>query len=241
MLGLRSASSRVLVSVLLFSSGLFASPQLEFNRVPDAPESSNQQVISRKRFSTQNRVEIGVFPYDATLRNDYVKHPYAAHITLGYHIWDWLSLHAYGGYAFLRSESDLMKRVRQEVQAKGDAALALKDFGFSNSFYTTWLAGGNIEWAPFYGKLSLSSEFETNFQLYAFGGGGAEGYERLTPLGVVDANGVRWAANSGVGLRIFFADFLAFRFQLQQTFGLSPISNEIAGRTWAHVGFGFFI
>lgn len=193
-------------------------------------------VITNKWNSTQNRLEIALFPYDLTIRNLYVRHPWAAHASLGYHFFDWLGVEGFGGYVFMKGDSvttEILKSVS-----------GVKDFQLAGLWRTAWFAGGNILWAPFYGKLSLVSEVEGTFQIYALLGAGAEGIERPTQTeGTLRST--RFSVNVGGGLRLFLTKSLALRAEVRESLGknafLSGEQGEIQGSTWCQFGVSLFL
>lgn len=199
---------------------------------------SSMHVLQGKESTTKNLFEIGVFFFDTSIRNRFVKHPYAAHLAAGYHIADWLELEAVGGYVFYHDETNLIKRVR----SLSSAAQALP---LPQLWQTKWQVGLNGQWIPFYGKLSLFSEAQTHFQLYLTLGGALEGVMHVVdgPKNIEEDK--RFALNVGGGLRLFLTDRIAFRSEIKESIGFNPnLKNgerDISWTAWVLFGVSFFI
>ncbi|MFZ9887735.1 MAG: outer membrane beta-barrel domain-containing protein [Myxococcota bacterium] len=199
-------------------------------RPPNRDPRDGTPLIANKLFPLQNRWEInGAF--DMTYGNKYTEH-YGGHGGVGYHLFDWLSFHAYGGYL----ASDLTKiaeKVFQVGRSSTNAASAPElcataacEPELPDLWQTTWFAGAEAQWAPIYGKLSVVSEADMSFQLYGSLGGGAEGTQRRLRDQTTEQGQVRPVLSYGLGLRLLPWRFLALRVELRNTLGLNPAVAE---------------
>ncbi len=199
---------------------------------------SSSHVLQGKDIDTKNRFEVGAFFFDTSFRNSLVKHPYATHLTAGYHITDWLQVEATGGYVFWHDETNLVKRIRTMLPSP--QVLPLPEL-----WQTKWQVGLNTQWIPFYGKLSLFSEAETHFQLYLLFGGALEGIMHVIDTPTNTQENKRYALNLGGGIRLFLTDRIAVRSEIKQSIGFNPIlksgERDTSWTTWALFGISFFI
>lgn len=193
-------------------------------------------VLESKWNATQNRFELSVFPYDVTFRNIYVQHPYAAHASVGYHIWDFLAVEAFGGYVFVSEDTQTTSILR--------SVATVPDFQLAGLWRELWFAGGNVTYAPFYGKFSIVSELEGAFQFYALAGAGVDGMQRPDANGNF-VNAIRFAGNFGGGLRLFFMQNMAVRVEIRENIGRNALVNgsegNIQGYTWFQLGVSLFL
>jgi outer membrane beta-barrel protein len=202
----------------------------------DEPLLNAAPVLTGKWSATHNRFEFSLFPYDVTFRNTYVQVPYAAHASVGYHIFDFLSVEAFGGYAFVREDTQTTTILR--------SVATVQDFELAGLWRPVWFAGANVLYAPFYGKFSIFSEVEGAFQLYALAGAGADGLERPDQTGAL-VKAIRFAGNFGGGIRLFFTPDLAVRVEVRENIGYNALvdgpDGNIQGYTWLQLGVSLFL
>lgn len=232
----------LLLALALLSSGAFAQsdegegaalPQelsddeYRLVRPPNRDPREGTPLIADKLFPMQFRLEFtGMF--DFTYANKYVQH-YGGHGAIGFHIFDWLAVEAYGGY-LAGQETSIADKVRlagkSNSQLTDDASLCATpncEPELPDLWQTTWIAGANLQWAPIYGKLSAVSELDMSFQLYGILGGGVEGIrKRLNDGGFDTGPGFRPVANYGIGLRIMPWKWVALRAELRNYTGINP-------------------
>jgi outer membrane beta-barrel protein len=226
MIGFRQFTRAIAICALVLSQGAWATPK-------------SVEIVSGKNYSIQNRFEVGVFVYDTSLRNVFVNHPYAAHLALGYHLFEWLQLQAVGGYVFSHGETSTLTQIRADLPLdfKGDLSLP-------QLWQRMWNLGLEAQWAPFYGKISLLSEAELNLQFYLLAGGALEGIQKVLNAKGDSQNATRFSVDVGLGLRLFLTERFAIRSEIKQAFGFNPAlgdTSDVASTTWLQLGIGIFI
>lgn len=200
---------------------------------------THADVVRGKKHATQNRMELGAFVFNTSLRNVFVEHPYAAQLAVGYHVFDWLQLQLVGGYVFSRRETSALRQIRGDLPSDFDRGLNLRDL-----WQTVWNVGVDAQWAPFYGKVSLFAEGELRLQLYALVGLALEGTQRVTNAVEPAESATRFALSPGLGLRLFVTERIAIRSEIRQTFGFNPDllgQADVSSTTWLQLGIGIFI
>lgn len=185
-----------------------------FQRTEERAPRAGTPLIANKLYPMQGRFEFsGMF--DMSYGDKYVEH-IGGHAGVGYHIFDFLALEAFGGY-LAADETGIVDTVRQTGSSFGVGEPQLPDL-----YQTTWFAGANVQWAPIYGKLSAVSEYDLNFQLYLRAGAGAEGIQRQLNDNSVESAGVRFSANYGLGVRLIPFKNVAVRAELVNYTGINP-------------------
>lgn len=215
---------------------------ITFGISPKAFSSSPENLkLLGKSIPIKNQFEIGAFVYDVSVRNSYVAHSYAAHATFGYHFLDWLALEAYGGYVFLHRESSVLTAIREDLSTVANTDT--KRLVLPGIWQTQWSTGLSALWAPFYGKISFFSEWESKFQTYFILGAGADGVvQALGNQGEV-INGIRFCLNGGLGLRLFLSEHAALRAEVKESVGFNPVlqngNSDVSSTTWIQTGVSF--
>lgn len=219
-------------------------PDVDLVRAPDRSPKPGTPLIANLLYPMQNRLEFTGF-FDFSYADKYVEH-LGGHGALTYHVFDWLAVEGFGGY-WAGDETNIAKTVRQRGRTAQNAiasppiacATPTCEPELPDLWQTTWMAGADIQWAPIYGKLSVVSEYDLNFQLYGLLGGGVEGV-RMKLNG--DANGdgvandyrtdpsVRVNMNYGLGLRLIPWKWVALRLELRNYTGLNPEVPEVNGQ-----------
>jgi outer membrane beta-barrel protein len=212
-----------------------------FLRIEERAPRAGTPLIANKLYPMSGRFELGL-TFDTSFGDKYVDH-IGGHANVGYHLFDWLAVEAFGGYLF-GDETGIVQNVRLDGKSAGLARqnAACRNPGcepqLPDMWQTTWFAGGNVQWSPIYGKLSAVSEYDLNFQLYARLGGGVEGIQRrladssfsdnVAGAGAFPGFGTRLrpSLNYGVGVRLIPWKFLALRAELVNVNGLNPNVEE---------------
>lgn len=216
-------------------------PNVDLVRAPDRTPREGTPLIASKLYPMQFRTELTGF-FDFSYANKYVDH-LGGHGALTFHIFDWLAVEGFGGY-LVGDETNIAKTVRQRGRSVGRlrsdpsacATTQLANGGtvqcepeLPDLWQTTWFAGADVQWAPIYGKLSVVSEYDLNFQLYGLLGGGVEGIrKRLNTTEYDTGPGYRLSANFGFGLRLIPWRWVALRLELRNFTGLNPPVPEMS-------------
>lgn len=81
-----------------------------------------------------------------------------------------------------------------------------------------WMAGSDLVWSPFYGKMAFLNRSVTHFEVFLLGGISVLNLKLATSAGTSSSPGstfpFRPAANVGVGVRVFSTRFISFRFDV---------------------------
>jgi outer membrane beta-barrel protein len=206
-----------------------------FQRVEEYEPRPGTPLISNKLYPMQYRFELtGIFDY--SFNDKYVQHTGGSG-AVAFHLFDWLALEGFGGYLVgdetgivgnVRLDGSSAKRERESQVCFDDNndSLGSCEPQLPDMWQTTWFAGGDIQWAPIYGKLSAVSEYDLNFQLYGIAGAGAEGITRLLNTLEYDNQRVRISANYGLGLRLIPWKYVAIRAEIRNYNGLNPNVEE---------------
>ncbi|MCA3016781.1 MAG: outer membrane beta-barrel domain-containing protein [Myxococcaceae bacterium] len=127
-----------------------------------------------------------------------------------------------------------VEELTTRVDANGARVPANVAYGLN-----TLLASVDLQWAPIYGKLSLSSEKVLSFNMYGLIGPTLVMYG---PLNTLTAGG-----NVGLGFRFFLNKFLTVRVELRDTVyyeegvGGSAGAGSVRNQLMAEFGFSIFL
>ena len=206
--------------------------------VPDRAPRPGQQLIDNKLHPTAGRFELSAF-YDTSLNDKYVKHQ-GGHGSLLYHLSDWLALEVFGG-TMIGKESQILSKVRTSGNSYAQTSKGQCGWNpvggcepeLPDLYQTTWFAGGALQWAPIYGKLSAVSEYDLSFQIYSILGGGIEGIKKeLSTPGAVSSDYARpdgvqdptslLSMNYGLGFRFIPFKHVAIRLELRNYLRQNP-------------------
>lgn len=217
-------------------------PDINLVRALDRAPRAGTPLISNMLYPMQNRWELTA-AFDFSYADKYVDH-LGGHGALTYHILDWLAVEGFGGY-LVGDETNIASKVRQAGKSANrlvnsqPCATDSCEPELPDLWQTTWFAGAALQWAPIYGKLSLVSEYDINFQLYTTLGGGVEGVRKKLN-GDLNGDGlandyltdpaIRWNANYGVGLRFIPVQWFALRLELRNYTGMNPDVPELDAR-----------
>lgn len=194
--------------------------------------------LTNNKISTQNKFEFSAFLYDFTFRNLYTTSLFTAHAGVGYHFFDWLALEAYGGYVFVQGNTTTGEALRTSVAPSSDLVV----YGF---WRPKWFAGANLQWAPIYAHLDLLSEVGADFQVYALLGTTINGYEKSVAPNTKGTSDTRWSIDPGVGLRLFFNDFVTARVEYRESISNNPLvvgdTRSFTSVSWCQFGVSFLL
>jgi outer membrane beta-barrel protein len=148
---------------------------------------------------------------------------------LGYHLTESFSLSAqYASGAAVRSGSAVVCDVRAGCQDASDQAL------YQVPGHLRSIIGGEVAWSPIYGKLNLASERVAHFDLSLLFGADLISYDEVlsaADAAALAATGARPRGAStvgghvGLGVRIFFAQWLAARLEFKDYIYAVPVPN----------------
>lgn len=112
-----------------------------------------------------------------------------------------------------------------------------------------WMAGGEVAWAPVYGKLNILAELPVHFDLSLIAGGDYITYQSVLSSAAAQA-GVAGDASSpglhlGLGMRLFLGRFTALRFEVKNYAYYAEIGNlqkkELQSQRFLELGLSFFL
>lgn len=212
-----------------------AMPNFDLVRAPDRTPRAGTPLISNTLHPMQGKLELTGF-FDFSYADKYVDHM-GGHAAVAYHLADWFALEGFGGY-LVGDETNIAKKVRQSGQSftrgQGGQSCATPSCEpeLPDLWQTTWFAGADVQWAPIYGKVSIVSEYDLNFQLYALLGGGIEGVRKRVNSNPDNDPAIqgfyltnpstRVHVNYGAGLRFLPFSWMALRLELRNYTGLNP-------------------
>lgn len=209
-----------------------AAPTDEERPIDRAPRVGTP-LISNKLYPMGGRMEAGAL-FDMSYADKYVRH-LGGHATFAYHFTDWLALEGFGGY-LVSDESNIADAARQQGasarrrNAGQECATETCEPELPDLWHSSWIVGVAAQVAPVYGKISLVSEYDLNFQLYGLLGASIEGIQQKLNDGNFANATVRPMFDYGVGVRFLPFSWMALRFELKNYFGVNPALPEINER-----------
>ncbi|MBK7864267.1 MAG: outer membrane beta-barrel domain-containing protein [Archangiaceae bacterium] len=169
-----------------------------------------------------------------SLRDAYYR-KYVVGLEAAWHFTDWLSLGGFGGYAITRAAGAV-----HLCDEAGCAAATAEQLQGLTPGSLGFLAGAEVQLAPFYGKVSFLAETFGNFDFHLRAGVALVGYGAgslsLAP-----------GAKAGLGARYFLTHWLALRLDLDDVIYPErlPISGVpatvVRNQLFLQVGIAFFI
>ncbi len=197
----------------------------------------------RKRLELRSsRLEIGAGA-GTTINQDFY-HSVFVDVKVGFHVTDWLSIAAVGGFALANIDTGFKDSVVGTLPAGGSTDRApsqAEAVGSMNKI--SQMLGAQVEVTPFTGKYSLFGKLFAHYDFYAFVGPGLLNYT-ATNAGVPTCGdtgafaappaqpppcavtGFKLGVNTGVGVHSFINQFLALNLELRDV--VAP--NNAAGR-----------
>jgi len=224
----------LIVAISVFALPVVAQAQHK-SPLADAP-------AIRKRLELRStRLELGVGGA-TTIGQDFY-HSVLINVKLGFHITDWMSLAAFGGFAVANIDTGFKDNVVGSLSPGGDNTRAPSQgvaTGSMNKIQQVLAA--QLEVTPFTGKYSLFGKLFAHYDFYGFLGPGFINYAATdSSVGSCPGNstaapsnqpapcavtGLKIGLNAGVGIHSFINQFLALNFELRDI--IAP--NNAAGR-----------
>jgi outer membrane beta-barrel protein len=202
----------------------------------------------RKRVELrQTRLEFGAGM--GTTINQSFYHGLMANVRLGFHITDWLSISAVGGFGAAslstgfrdRLIDSLGKRDATNPAEKRTPSVNDANAGMNKA---SFFGAGQVELTPFTGKYSLFGKLFAHYDFYLFGGVAAMNFAAATASGtpacsttaasndVCVASGMQLGGTFGGGFHSFFNDFVAFNIELRDVLVKdNPAGRDVNGDT----------
>jgi len=176
--------------------------------------------------------------------NDAFFTKYFGGVKLGYHFSEHLStaVHAAGGAAVKSNSAVVCSAARGCEDA---TSVMLRQVPGR----IRWLVGGELAWSPIYGKLNVLSERVAHFDLSLFAGPDLIAYDEVLAkdVALVRAPGVATTVGGhvGLGLRLFFTESIAARFEVKDYVYAVQVPNggvgtDFQNQLFAELGVSFF-
>lgn len=162
---------------------------------------------------------------------------------LSFHLTDWLSISAVGGFNVANLSTGFRDRLLDALPAQA-APRPEPDFrapsdttANSGMNKTAFFGAGQLEFTPFTGKYSMAGKLFAHYDFYVFGGAAAMNFAAVnggasacsgTPAasGVCVASGMQFGGTGGLGFHSFFSNAVAFNAELRNIF----VRDNPAGR-----------
>ena len=192
---------------------------------------SQLPVLIDKRYGGRNDHQLSLMFATTTFTK--LTQGIGGYLAYQYNFIDMLGIELSGGF-FSTSETFIMQRVRFNT---GDEEPFLPD-----QYALQWTAMMNLVFVPVYGKMSFASEFDPAFDLFLLAGWGVAGVRRgFGSVGEGEPerfeSELTWTVDVGAGLRFYFNDLIALRFEFRSWFYPEPggevpeSGREISGFT----------
>ncbi len=175
-----------------------------------------------------------------TLNQDFY-HSVFANLKLGFHITDWLSLSAFGGFTLQNMSTGFRDNVLGTLNPPDPRAPGPSVAEASGSMTRVkQILAAQLEFTPFTGKYSMFGKLFAHYDFYAFGGPGFLNLESGDPK-LPDCNsanttpscamaGYKLGANVGVGFHSYINQFLALNVELRDIIThINPAGRDING------------
>lgn len=193
----------------------------------------------RKRVELRStRFELGAGA-GTTLNQDFF-HTVLINVKLGFHVTDWLSLSAFGGFAAANIETGFQNRVVTSLDMTSPSAREPSSSQAAGSMNKiNQMFGAQLEFTPFTGKYAMFGKLFAHYDFYGFLGAGVlnlAAANASVPACASSANandptscavtGIKIGPTFGVGVHSFINDFVALNFELRDVY----VQNNPAGR-----------
>ena len=198
----------------------------------------------RKRVELrETRFEAGV-GFGSTINQDFY-HTMLVDLKLGFHLNDWLSISAMGGFAVANIQTGFRDNLdstltaappvpREPTQAAAEASMTK----------IKAIVAAQLEFTPFTGKYSLFGKIFAHYDFYAFGGPGFldlaandTSVPKCTSTGTATScqvSGIKPGGNVGVGMHTFFNNWLALNLELRDIIAqINPSGRDVNGDGFA--------
>jgi outer membrane beta-barrel protein len=200
----------------------------------------------RKRLELrETRFEIGL-GWTSTVGQDYF-HSQMFGGRLAFHLTDWFSIGAVGGFGVVQLETAYHERLTGSLVPDPNVMREPSATEANNSMEKIkWMAAVQLEFTPFTGKYSLFGKIFAHYDFYAFVGPGFLGVEPSNP-GVAACtdtgtdrscglSGMKFGGNGGLGMHTFFNQFLALNIEVRDIVAkLNPSGRDVNGDSMARL------
>jgi len=222
----------------LLALALAALPRAATASPADAFE-NKVRPVSGQLYTKAGKLELTV-PSAGLSLNDAFFSKYLVGAKLAYHLNEYWSVAATGALAATsRTGSTAVCPVNQ-----GCHDAAAKDLNQLPG-EIKWMGGGEVAFAPVYGKLNLFAEKAIHFDLALMAGGDLVAYRDVVPAGSTAAPGTVTTPGGhfGVGARVFLARSIALRVEARDVWYrvTSLPSGPWQSQLLAEIGLSFFI
>ncbi|MCC6621137.1 MAG: outer membrane beta-barrel domain-containing protein [Deltaproteobacteria bacterium] len=162
------------------------------------------QTLQKRLYRKEDRFEFEV--YSGVIPNDEFFSYYPLGLRAGMFFTEDLGAEVWGSY-LIRVNSDLEDFLEENFRdsLRVNVTQSLQ-----------WLAGANLLWSPLHGKLGFFTEKLAHFDMHLAFGVGTIG-TTVRDLGVEESK-IDIGGNVGIGMRFFFNDTIAMRFDYRQFF-----------------------
>jgi outer membrane beta-barrel protein len=215
----------------------------------------------RKRFELRaTRLELGA-GLGSTVNQDFY-HTIFLNVKVGFHLTDWLSVAAFGGFAVANVATTFQNDLVGSLSVNRSASQQLNEPTQSEAKSSMQkikdILGAQLEFTPFTGKYSLAGKLFASYDFYAFGGPGllnvAPADTGITPCNQIVANGAtpgggpggpffcgvtgtKLGANFGLGFHSYFNQWAALNIELRDILAqLNPSGRDNNGDGVANAG-----
>jgi outer membrane beta-barrel protein len=213
--------------------------------LPQAAQAQRQSPLAdapaiRKRVELrERRGELGV-GYGTTLGQDYY-HTQFVTARLGFHLTDWLSIAAFGGFGVANVATGYHEKLNETLAPEtGITRAPTKAEAESSMSKIKMLAGLQLEFTPFTGKYSLFGKLFWHYDFYLLGGGGFMNVEptdasMLQACGAVGVDrcavsGWKPGFTAGVGMHTFFNNVVGLNIELRDFVAeINPSGRDVNG------------
>lgn len=218
----------LIVAISVFALPLAAQAQHK-SPLADAP-------AIRKRLELRStRLELGVGGA-TTIGQDFY-HTAFVNVKVGFHVTDWFSIAAFGGFAVANLDTGFKDNVVGSLDPASTTRAPTRAEANASMNKIQQMLGAQLEFTPFTGKYSLFGKLFAHYDFYAFVGPGFLNYaatdQSLAPTcgnngtsAACAVTGYKIGLNAGVGAHSFINQFLALNFELRDIIA----QNNAAGR-----------
>lgn len=209
---------------------------LTFFAIPSVASAQRRSPLAdapaiRKRLELrQTRFEVGAGI--GTSVNAIFYHGLTANVRLGFHITDWLSLSAVGGFGIAQIPTGFHDRLITSLEPTdprpvSDRRAPLPSEANSSLNKATMFGAAQLEFTPFTGKYSFAGKLFAHYDFYLFGGAALMNFaaangnadpacsSTAATSGRCTVTGMQFGATFGGGFHSFFNDFVALNVELR--------------------------
>lgn len=195
--------------------------------VQDLASDETIYVIEDKPYLAGGHFEVS--PQLVMSFNDRFTNHYGLLLTGMYHLRENVGVELAGGYLF-----GLPSEITNEIREKGRLAPEPVDL-----YSLTWVATGNVQWSPIYGKVSVLDMALGQYSMYFSVGAGVTG---LSLERYFDAPGEQYeldwplsfTSTVGAGLRVYFTDWLGARIELRDYVQANTVGKDITNFSYTY-------